>query len=263
MDEPAVSFNQAALKIEWSNVLIENLHREGASFIEGKPYHISFQRDPEEGCYRFKVGLTRDVPPQIPLLMGDICGNLRSSLDYAWMGVIRKENPGQTERKSLPIADNRKGLISTIGDAPIKASAKQAKVLLVDVIKSHRDIDNGGNKAVVALNKLSNWNKHNLLVSAVGVTYVPSVTINCRTLKNARMIGVKVRGGICSLFESTSAECELTYDGEPTVDILFGNHDLVKDEPVVPTLRNLAQATLEALHAFCEAFPSPLNPTFR
>lgn len=260
MDEPAVSFNQAALKIKWAEILIDQLNRHCTSFVDEKSYTVVFKRDAEIGSYFFKVGLTRQVPPEIPLLMGDICSNLRAALDYAWTGLVRKEHPGYAHRCTLPIADNRKGLKSTIAKSLVKAAANEAEVLLVDRIKSHRDYANGGNTAIVALNELSNWNKHNLLIASVGVTNVPSVTLSSDSGLTFKMSGLKVRGGVCSLAQIVVPNAEISYDGDPTVDIVFGKHDFVGDEPVIPTLANLAQASLQALHAFCEAFPSPLNP---
>src|SRR4051812_49968728 len=124
MDEPALSFNQSALKVVWSNILIDNLNRQCVSFIEAKPYRIGVKPDPSGGDYHFEVGLTEQIPPAIALLAGDICGNLRASLDYAWMGVIRRENPDQSDKRTLPIADNRKGLISALPKAPIKIAVK-------------------------------------------------------------------------------------------------------------------------------------------
>jgi hypothetical protein len=249
-----------ALKIEWSHVLIENLNHECASFIKGKPYHVSFERDVEKRCCRFNVGFTRKIPPQIPMLMSDICGNLLASLDYAWMGVIRKENPTQAEKRTLPIADNRKGLKSTIRNTPIQTAIKEAEILLVDRIKSHRDFTDGGNKAIAAFNGLSNWNKHNLLMVAGGVTAIPGLIANSSTMRDYRISDIKIYGGVCSPISIDGSDCEITYDGDPTVDIVFGKHELVWNEPVVPTLRNLAQTSLEALHAFCETFPDPRNP---
>jgi hypothetical protein len=257
MDEPSLSFNQAASKIEWSKVLINNLKREVGAFIKAKPYHVAVEPDSQIGSYQFKVGLARQIPPLVTLLMGDICGNLRASLDYAWMGLVRKENPGQASKRTLPIADNRKGLVSTIGNAPIKMAAKEIEILLLDRIKPHRDFANGGNRPLIALNDLANWNKHNLLIATAGVTYVPEIWIGTN-----HIYGAQVRGGVCSLVTYSGEHGDLTYDGEPTVDILFGRHDFVENEPVVPTLANLAQVASEALKAFCEAFPDPRNPRF-
>src|SRR5919205_2337383 len=95
MSEPAISFNQTASKIQWSQELIQNLEARCTAFINAKPYHITFERNVESGAYHFNVGLTREIPLEINLLMGDICSNLRASLDYAWMGLVRRESPGR------------------------------------------------------------------------------------------------------------------------------------------------------------------------
>jgi hypothetical protein len=236
MNEPSASFNDAALKIQWSQILIENLKRECASFIQLKPYQISVEANAEHGGYLFKVGLTREIPPPVRLLMGDICSNLRASLDYAWMGLIRKVNPGQTEKKTLPVADNRKGLISAIDKIPVKIPIKETQDLLADRIKFHSDFGDGGNKPLIALNRLCNWNKHNLLIATAGVTYVPLVRGPGFVMPH-----LHVYGGVGAVLNFSSNPGDLTYEGEPTVEILFGKHDFVQHEPVLPTLINLAQ----------------------
>jgi hypothetical protein len=73
---------------------------------------------------------------------------------------------------------------------------------------------------------------------------------------------VTVEGGICSLFHYSPEYRDLRYEGEPTVKILFGGRNLVQNQPIVPTLANLTQATTEAIEAFCDVFPSASNPRF-
>lgn len=48
--------------------------------------------------------------------------------------------------------------------------SKETHELLVNRIKLHRDFSDEGNKDICSLNDLSNWNKHNLLLFAVGET---------------------------------------------------------------------------------------------
>jgi hypothetical protein len=258
VDEPVLSFNQAALKIQWSQILIQNLDRVCAYFIQSKPYHVSVERDAQEGRYRFDVGLKQDIPPQISLLMGDICGNLRAALDYAWMGLVRRESSKDADKKTLPFANDRQALKGMVTSSAIKRAAKEAEGLLVDRIKPHYDFTNGGNVPLAALNKLSNWNKHNLLIAAAGVTQIRSVDLG----RGNRIERLNVYGGVCTPVGFASPDGKLTYEGEPAVEILFGKHDLVEHDSVVPTLVNLSEAAAEALQAFCEVFPDPRNPTF-
>jgi hypothetical protein len=257
MHEPSLSFNQAALKIQWSQELINNLNSVCNSFINSKPYAISDELNSESGMYEFKIGLTRKIPVVVPLLMGDICGNLRASLDYAWMGVIQSECGSNAGKDTLPIADNGKGLVSTISKTSIKASVKEIEILLLDRIKLHRDFKSGGNRGIIALNDLSNWQKHNLLIVTAGVTRVPTIYVGTN-----RIDQVTVEGGICSLFHYSPEYRDLRYEGEPTIKILFGGRNLVQNQPIVPTLANLTQATTEAIEAFCDVFPSASNPRF-
>ena len=172
--EPHLSFHHARLKVEWAKAHIRYLNDICRSFIDEKPYVLTVEPDSDSGNDLFQVGMTQGIPANIALLMGDAVANLRAALDYAWMGLARAHNPSIT-KLTLPIGDNRKGLISTIEQAPIGPAVEQAKLLLGDRIKSHRDFADGGNRPIIALNELSNWNKHNLLVTAMAVTSIPLI----------------------------------------------------------------------------------------
>jgi hypothetical protein len=258
MHEPSLSFNHAALKIAWANELLRNLVEASNAFIKEKPYTVAIKPDPDGEGYVFELGLTRNIPKVVPLLVGDIAGNLRASLDYAWMGLVRAAAI-TNDKTTLPIASNWKGLIKTIETSPIGGAVEEAKRLLGNTIKTHRDFPNGGNVAIAALNDLSNWNKHNLIVTTAGVTEVRNVTfgVGCKVGR------IQVHGGKTGALGIDSGMADnLTYEGEPRVEIIFGAHELVQHNPVVPTLLQLSQAATQALKAFCEAFPSQNNPIF-
>lgn len=258
MNEPSISFQHAALKINWANELLRHLVEASNSFIKEKPYTVALKPDPEDGGYVFELGLTRDIPPAIPLLVGDITGNLRASLDYAWMGLVRAAGI-TTDKKTLPIGSDRKGLIKTIESAPISGAVEEAKRLLGDRIKTHRDFANGGNMAIAALNDLSNWNKHNLIITTAGVTEIRNVTFGI-----GNKIGVlQIHGGKANAIGFGPGMADnFAYEGEPRVEIIFGGHKLVQNNPVIPTLLQLGQAAAQTIKAFCESFPSNDNPTF-
>jgi hypothetical protein len=251
MAEPSISFHHAGSKIEWAKQHISHFNTASKSWLDRKPYSIELKTHPDTGEHHFEVGLAEPMPVWVPLAMGDICGNLRASLDYMWMGLVRAATPGNPSKKTLPIADNRKGLVATIAQAPIGAAIPEAERLLADEIRAHRDFADGGNQGLIALNELSNWNKHNLLVATAAVTQLTNVQLG-----GLRIGQLRVKGGIgnVAVFAGHLAQPKLQYDDDPTVEIVFGQHDIVSGEPVVPTLLNFAQFCSETLKAFREAF---------
>ena len=171
--EPYLSFDNAALKIEWAAAHLQQLNAICEDFIKRKPFEVSIRKDMAGNQQILQVGTTNRIPANINLLAGDIVSNLRAALDFAWMGLVRSLTPpGVTAAKhTLPIGNDRKDLEARIAKSLLgKTLFEQSKDLLLNRIKSHHDFPSGGNKAICALNELSNWNKHNLLIVALGET---------------------------------------------------------------------------------------------
>lgn len=258
IQEPHLSFCHAALKIVWAGKLINHLDGWCKEFIESKPYDVTSERDDPSGSnYLVQAGATKPIPPAISLLTGDIVGNLRSSLDFAWMGLARDVDP-KLSRLTLPTASNRQGLVKTIQASPVGQAFPQTEGLLGDTIRSHRDFTNGGNRAVAALNQLANWNKHNLLIIGVAHTsFSFSIGTNVFT-------DMQVEGDIRRFMEFENlGDDEPTHQREATFEIIFNEeHTLVARQALIPTLIRLSQASMQAVQAFCDAFPSLDNPRF-
>ena len=254
--EPALSFAHASLKLEWANIRLQELQTVCNTFNETKPHVAFLEADPETSTHALKVGMSRKIPAEIPLIAGDVVSNMRSALDIAWMGLVRAAGT-KVKKATMPIADNRKGLITMDIESTVGGAAEKAKLLLADAIKSHRDFANGGNESIVALNELCNWNKHNMLMLQMGRTVVRNINFG-----SGNNIGVVIGDGdISSIIGfGNKPPANFSYEGEPSGEIIFGRHYLLEDQPVLPSLVNLLEATREALQAFREAFPGTDNP---
>jgi len=261
--EPYISFRQAAIKIVWANELIKHLNAEIVRFIQAKPYEITLAPDPDGGGYVFGARITQPTPLSIPCLAGDICMNLRSSLDYCFMGVKRSINLSANRNGGAPFPTNRKGMDATIRNA-LKPEANDEITLILtelygDRIKSHQDFAAGGNRTLCALNDLANWQKHNLLIPAFNVTKLADdAVLESDDGGRCTIGGARIGGN--AIFMSGNAR--LHQEGEPTVEVTVEGKHLIGRREVVPLLVEFSQQSAEALKAFCEAFPSPHNPTF-
>lgn len=221
------------------------------AYLATKPHVASYEADAEAGGHLLKVGFSNPIPPEFALIVGDICGNLRASLDFCWMGLVRAHLGPTAAKATLPITTNRKGIVSMVGKAEIGAAREKAERLLLDTVKPYSDVTEGGNTAICTLNELSNRNKHNWLILQLGRTTLPVMRDqfgNTYDLRATGGVGNVIRFG-------PGFEPKLEYDGEPTAEIVFGNGMSVKDKPVVPTVINLAQATRNAVEAFVKEFP--------
>lgn len=256
--EPERSFHHAALKIEWASILLNNLNRDVNRWVDSKPWSVWVEFDSQANQTRVLSGIRTGVPANINLLAGDICANLRSALDCAWMGLVRAEDT--TAKHSLPIASNRKGVESMVAKSPVKAAAGNAVILLRDDLGAHQDWNNGGSRALSALNELSNWQKHNLLVTTPTATLGGKLWVSTDHGNIHLGSNLAVAQGVTSLIRFPGQALEVRHEGETTGEILIKGEKFLDEQPIVPTLIQLLEFTREALAAFVRRFPEGDSP---
>lgn len=260
--EPAISFYHAALKVKWSGVLIDNLNSSIEAWRKTKPCAVWPEFDSETNLTNIMSGIKGGLDASIPLLAGDIVANLRSALDCAWMGLVRAE--GFEAKHTLPIANNRKGLISTVRNSPIQTALGQAERLLVDDLRSHQDFGDGGNRALCALNNLNNWQKHNLLIAAPVSTVSHRMIIDTTMGKGNEVWGNITRGfGIACMISIAGKPTKIRHQGEPTCEVLIQGEHLIDAQPIIPTMVNFREVVTQALQAFVARFPEGDSVEFR
>lgn len=253
MSEPDLSIHHAELKIIWANQLINKLDAEIKSFIERKPYSISLEPEPNADAFLLRVDLSEGIPFLIPCLIGDICNNLRSSIDTCWMGLQRSINPS-CRRSYFPIrsqeVDLEKEVIKTMEGQDLKKM-----MTILDQIKPHHEFESGGNKHLISLNELNNWQKHNMLVPAFGVTRLGENTVISsndgstielsRALVNGRVAGI---GG---------TKADMTYDSDPAVEVFVNANKLGGHHPAIPLLMAFKDVAIDCLNCFKREFSNP------
>ena len=252
MAEPQDSFSHAGLKVQWAYKHINDLSHFSQGFISAKPYSVRAERN-DKGVVVIKTGISPGIPAQIPLFAGDIVHALRSSLDYCWMGLERAAKGPTAAKKTFPYADERKGLISPVSKASIRWSLPQIERLILDEVKPYK----AGNNHLWALNKLDNTDKHNLLVMSLGKLLVSKLTatssdgasicIESATLIVGQEINMAAVGG-------PGADIKLDYEVTAPVEVVIKELGVIEDEPMLPTLLNMAQAVRETVKLFSETF---------
>lgn len=257
--EPSLSFRHAMLKVIWAEQQINNLNTQITWFANNTPkFALKPNPDPHTGYgLHFPIN---EIPVQFGLMAADIIFNLRSSLDCAWMGLVRAN--GGSHKKSLPIADNRKGVESVVNKAPIGGVKDRAVSLLLDRLHAHRDHEAGGSQTLRDLNEISNWNKHNMISLGFGKLSMSDVIIR---LGDGSVVGfdnVDLIGSAPFLGYAHLDSDKLDYEGKLSFDIIFKGIPDVSERSVITSLTEFTQYCVQALNAFCETFPSDLNPTF-
>lgn len=247
------------LKVIWAEQHINQLNSALMWFANNTP-HFTLKPHPEHIKGYTLYPTINEIPIQFSLMVGDIVSNLRSALDCAWMGLVRSS--GTSAKHTLPIADNQKGLKATIDNAPIGGMRDKAKILLIECLHSHRDIDSGGSPTLIALNKLNNWNKHNMISLAFGRLNMKNVTIRINDGSVLGFDDIDLVGHGPLFHYSAATSDKLSYEGETFFDVFFDAAIKINERSVSPFLLQALKYTVESLNAFCEVFPSEHNPTF-
>ena len=130
-------------------------------FIASGPYEIITELN-AQGTHRiFSVRLLKDVPLEIPVMIGDVLHNLRSSLDHLACHLVEIGPGPRAKRVYFPIfqsvVDYEAGKISKIGG--ITRQAMDA----VDTVQPYK-LGNGW--PLWNLQVMNNQDKHRLLIPA-------------------------------------------------------------------------------------------------
>ena len=84
------------------------LEKEVQAFFATKPYKCSGKPDMQAGKVVYTMDSVEPIPPEIPLLAGDVIRNLRSALDHVAYQLFRHSAGATGEGKHIyfPIAEN-------------------------------------------------------------------------------------------------------------------------------------------------------------
>ena len=260
-NEPAYSFYNAVLKVRWANFLIRQAEANWAAWHDIVPFSISTTFSPISRSTELTFQAASSVPWQLHSLLADVCHNLRSPLDYCWMGLVRKVRPGTEERSNFPNGPDRDRVVQLIKNAKLGELEDRAINLIADDLRPHRDVDAGGSAAFQALNGLSNWQKHNLLPLTQG--HVDLIATAHR--KGAGPVTLPpFRIGV-GKSRSVSVEGEVVKVGSSRTFFhgISGFDYIDPETPLLQALRDLSDFSLSWVLKFADTFPEGLNIDLR
>lgn len=133
-------------------------------FIKRKPYktitEFIGQGRTRECLLRFEQ--LEDIPPTLPLLIGDVCNNLRSALDYLLWQLWLLKNPLFTKNVKFPIWDNenpfKKNASKDIGKDAIEGLTDTQRTT-IEQLQPYKT----GNRALSFLRDVNDSDKHRLI----------------------------------------------------------------------------------------------------
>ena len=155
-------FRSAYLKVDRSLKHIGDID-ELSRTLSGDNHSIRIEVDAQTGSQ--VVSFSSDfLPPDIGLLVGDAVTNLRSALDHAYAAAIGLQDP-TTGQVFFPIRDTRNGVLGSLqkGRKNGHNLTKRLYDCILDEVKPY----DGENDEIVSLNRMSNQDKHRMMLGPV------------------------------------------------------------------------------------------------
>lgn len=151
-------FTTSREKIAWAEKRINDLYWELHAFASSDPYEKVIETHPDKPDHVVhKMRLTRDIPGATINLAREIIQGLRSALDNAVFAIALSAGVKDPRNAAFPFAGTIADMASALGRC--KDIPAQIHPLFCG-FQPYRD----GNEYLWALNKLSNTDKHRLLL---------------------------------------------------------------------------------------------------
>jgi hypothetical protein len=247
--------DEMRVKIERAKKHINELDVAYNLFFASRPHEISSKSDPKTGDRVFYTARVDDVPLDFSAIVGDILQNLRSALDHLAYQLFRIGPGGTGDPRHIyfPIFDDaakyKTGVIGKV------KGMRQDAIDAIDTIKPYK----GGDETLWRLHALNNLDKHRLLITAVTSYKFHSLTPSQRAriiegFKGSRpndpvpnLRGIFTEPTARNMFVKagdillTIPESEIEDDLMFRMIIAFGEPGIVEGEPVIETLKAMAE----------------------
>ena len=205
-----------------------------------------------------------EVDPVISLIIGDAVHNLRSALDHLAAALVRDNCAVPTKSTYFPIGKSpSQYVISAPGQVQGMSIADEKRI---DSLKPYL----GGDDRFWGLHRMDITDKHNLILTQTqcvgGINYAVSEAETAEMFGMSDFFGripstekkpilvpwvgpllVPKKGEILFRFPGNTEKNE---DMKPSFDIAFGDVEVFKGKPVVPSLRELANLVQGIVDSF-------------
>lgn len=254
-------------KIERATRHISELDIEIKSFRSRlpQPYIPEARRDPQTRTVVYYASAdVPETPLTISLIAGDAIQNIRSALDHLAYQLFTIGSPGSIAGRHVyfPVSESAEKYRC---EAPRKVKGMRPDAIkAINALKPYK----GGNDLLWNLHRLSNIDKHRMLVTTgaahVAHTMTPSLRKAFETELNrigrpelldqiksisldARLVTIPLKKGD-ELF-SDLPDSEVDKNVEVSVEVVFGEPDMLHTM-VVPTLSRMAQSVEDIIVSF-------------
>jgi hypothetical protein len=247
----AHSLDSVWLKIGRAKQHIDDLEAAIVAFHQTDPYHVIAEDDLQTGMRTAKVGSVPDpIPDAVPLILGDAIHAIRSSLDH--FAFAANANPPDLTRVAFPIWSRDDIPTPERFKSAAKGQMPTASKKLLKAIYALQPYRGGNGEYLWLINRLDVIDKHRLLVT-IGYSYealtfdgAAMIRGKAEWTKNLPAMLISIRPTVryplekgTELFSAAPDLFEQYKDLQFTFEIAFGEPEILRGKPVVPTLRRL------------------------
>lgn len=231
-------FEAPKLKVKRANRHIDELNACLSEFVETDFCSLAIEED-AQGHNIVRIEMRKNLPCEVPLMIGDAIHNLHSALDITFCDLVRMSGETPDEYTKFVFRDTRDNLVGALKQGKLKAAKAGIIDVIADTIKPYK----GGNDALYALHDIDILDKHLLLVPAVSLYGLHDVSL--KTAMGGFLVFdfMEVEGGVgpeCHLVRVQQGLKVERY-GKPAFSVEFGDVPYFKGRNVVPSLHQLSQ----------------------
>ena len=249
-------FRDARLKIKRANERVAELERMVCALLESDFYTFFIDTDPQTGDSVIKLKITRELPEQFPLVLGEAIHGFRSALDLAYVEWVRLCGVEVDRWTSLRVWESKEKLVSTLSKRKSPFSADMTEILIKKI-----GCYKGGNISLADLDLLDQIGKHQRIVPIIRIAKVFNIVYTARVnLQEIMSYGCSAtigQGGVTDLVYVPGPfigdNClELQNKGAPALQVLFPQDIKVIVSDVLFTIKNAGALARGAVRVFRE-----------
>jgi hypothetical protein len=255
----------ARLKLDRANEHIRDLEAGLQRFARQNPYEVA-ETTNTAGDRVWVLKVRQEPPPRLSVVLGDAVHNLRAALDHLACAAVWRNRGEVTTSTAYPISDTAQRFERSLSRI---AAAGEETLELIRASKPYK----GGNDALWALHRLDIRDKHRLLLTVGGAYRSFGIDLGAMLAASApegfRSEGIPsmpvfirpadkqfpLSGGEELYRIPANAEGA---ESHPTpqfrFDVVLGERDVFEGQPVLETIRRLADAVADVVEGFERLF---------
>jgi hypothetical protein len=244
-------FDGSRLKVERAYEHISNIDSLLRDFVGSDFYDLTTYKHFDSGDNFLRCTIkSRLEESKYAVIIGDALHNLRSALDLLYFETVGLCNGTSTKWTRFPVADTREQLVTRLNPALEKKQiTRSVHNLILNVVKPYE----AGNVSLWTLDDLNLTDKHELLIPVLKLMMLRDVRFEDEqhrplpSLPSEFFLGSP---GITLVEGANGLNIAVKDKGRAATDILLAKGLLVKIQPIIPTLRGIAEEVTNTIETF-------------